>query len=845
MKYQRISRVEIIDDETNYYDLSVPETNNYCLANGMVVHNTGFGYSVQHHHIESLPSIIGPSDKQRRFLVGDSIEGWADAIKVLVKAYTNGKSNPVFDYRDIRPKGAMLITAGGKAPGPDPLRICVEQLRGILHNAIGRKLTSLECHSMMCHIADAVLSGGIRRAAMISFFSHDDLDMISCKSGTWWELNPQFGRANNSAVLVRDVIDLDAFADLMTRIVESGAGEPGVYFTNDRNVLSNPCVEATLRPHSFCVSGDTRLITKTGITTIKNSVGIPIEIWNGQEWATVTPYQTGDADQLYRVHFLDGSYLDATANHRFIIQRKITYPFIEMNTLELLKIQNSAKYTLFLPPPNIVYNEGGINEPNAYDYGVILGNRVNPTRNMTTKLPITYTKIDDITHLDSTLYSILKNGNYIPNEIFSWDISSILDFLAGVADGNGWATQHGYRIYGCESHVRDLQLLITKCGKLSYIKPRVSGLRIYKSQFTSDEWLLKIPVITLPVRRKYNIGQEYSTVRAQHQCVSHIELLPGTHASYCVTEPNLHQCVFNTVLTKQCNLTELNVSDLHDQEEFEARAKAATFIGTLQASYTDFHYIRPCWKKTTDEDALLGVSMTGIASGGVMRLDQARAAQVVVEENARVAALLHINTAARTTLTKPSGTASLVLGSSSGIHAWHDEYYIRRIRIGKNESLYQYLRQVVPELVEDCYFKPHLEAVLSVPQKAPDGAILRSESAIDLLERVLYVNKNWIRTGHQRGVQPHNVSCTISVKPEEWLDVAAWMWENRNNYNGISLFPYSDHTYVQAPFESCSKDTYDKLLALLRTIDINEVLEIEDHTSHAAEAACGGNGCEL
>ena len=164
----------------------------------------------------------------------------ADAIKVLIKAYTQGKSNPDFDYRDIRPKGAMLITAGGKAPGPDPLRICIDHLRAILNNAVGRKLTTIECHDMMCHIADAVLSGGIRRAAMISFFSHDDEDMISCKSGSWWELNPQRGRANNSAVLNRSTVSEEDFKNLWKKIELSGSGEPGVYFTNDSDILSNP-----------------------------------------------------------------------------------------------------------------------------------------------------------------------------------------------------------------------------------------------------------------------------------------------------------------------------------------------------------------------------------------------------------------------------------------------------------------------------------------------------------------------------------------------------------------------------------------------------------------------------
>lgn len=212
----------------------------FAEAMHMLLGGTGFGYSVQKHHVEKLPAIIGPSDKNRRFLIGDSIEGWGEAIKVLIKSYTQGKSNPKFDYRDIRPKGAALITAGGKAPGPDPLRICIDQITAILNTAIGRKLRTIECHDIMCHIADAVLSGGIRRAAMIAFFSHDDEDMISAKSGTWWELNPERGRANNSAVLDRKTVTEDEFKSLWKKIQLSGSGEPGVYFTNDIDILSNP-----------------------------------------------------------------------------------------------------------------------------------------------------------------------------------------------------------------------------------------------------------------------------------------------------------------------------------------------------------------------------------------------------------------------------------------------------------------------------------------------------------------------------------------------------------------------------------------------------------------------------
>lgn len=208
----------------------------------LLLGGSGVGYSVQKQHVAMLPEVKGPSEKKRRFLVGDSIEGWADAIKVTVRAYFEGKSDPELDYRDIRRKGAKLVTSGGKAPGPDPLRICIAHLRAVMNNAIGRNLTTIECHDMMCHIADAVLSGGIRRAALIALFSEDDLDMLSSKSGSWWESSPQRGRANNSVALKRGTITETEFKALWGIIESSRAGEPGIFWTNDYDIGCNPCI---------------------------------------------------------------------------------------------------------------------------------------------------------------------------------------------------------------------------------------------------------------------------------------------------------------------------------------------------------------------------------------------------------------------------------------------------------------------------------------------------------------------------------------------------------------------------------------------------------------------------
>ena len=294
-----------------------------------------------------------------------------------------------------------------------------------------------------------------------------------------------------------------------------------------------------------------------------------------------------------------------------------------------------------------------------------------------------------------------------------------------------------------------------------------------------------------------------------------------------------------------CNLTEINVSDVDTQEEYEKRSAVAAFIGTLQAGYTDFHYLRDVWRKNTEKDALIGVSMTGIASGRVLNLDMTAASKVVKKENRRVAKAIGIKPAARTTCVKPAGTTSLALGTSSGIHAWHNDYYIRRLRVGKNESIYMYLYLNHPELVEDEFFRPHDTAVIQVPQMAPPGSITRQESALQLLKRVKNVTDSWVRPGHQSGQNTHNVSATVSIRPDEWTDAGEWMWDNRTCYNGLSVLPADGGSYKQAPFEDCSPEKFQVLLQSLKGVDLTKVVELDDDTTLSGELACTAGGCEI
>ncbi len=237
--------------------------------------------------------------------------------------------------------------------------------------------------------------------------------------------------------------------------------------------------------------------------------------------------------------------------------------------------------------------------------------------------------------------------------------------------------------------------------------------------------------------------------------------------------------------------------------------------------------------------------MTGIGSGAVLKYNLKEAADLAKEVNAEIAEKIGVNKAARVTTVKPSGTSSLVLGTSSGIHAWHNDYYIRRIRVGKNEAIYSYLAVNHPELVEDDFFKPTIQAVISVPQKAPEGSILRNENVIDMLERTKKFNVQWVKKGHRKGANTNNVSATVSVQEGEWEVVGNWMWENKETFNGLSVLPYFGGTYTQAPFEDITKEQFDEMAQHLHSIDLSKVVEFSDETNLSDQVACSGASCEI
>jgi hypothetical protein len=880
----------------------------------LLLGGTGVGYSVQKHHVDELPEVRKPNpNRTRRYLIGDSIEGWADAIKVLMKSYFGeNTSTPIFDFSDIRPKGANLVTSGGKAPGPQPLKDCVHNITKVLDQVEdGNRLKPIQVHDIVCHIADAVLAGGIRRAALISLFSADDDEMISCKSGNWWELNAQRGRSNNSAVLVRHKITEEFFMGLWKRVEASGAGEPGIYFTNDKDWGTNPSLRA-----------GTKVLTTEGVYPIEELDGKEFKVKNlNGEISDARCWLSGVGKQLWKLTLEDGTEYFSTPEHEWPVWDGEKYVKVKTPSLsngdKLPILRENKLFDGTLGTYNDgflcgwILGDGWVSTRKEYDeYGMIVSdlddesgiseNLINtikenvPSFNGNFKkrykndfisdeeesqITLIDTKTKEISINNKKVYEYLsqfgnlKKSEGLPKSVW---INGSESFRKGLIDGlfssDGNISKNQKRITLTTKHkslVNDVSELLGFYGVKTKIKESTAKLDGYDTEFfrydlricetASIKHFKNIFKLTNKYKQdildgyefRYNIHDDKQLkvksveLTDIYEDVWDISVYDDTHCFQISKVVTGNCCEIALRPYQFCNLCEVNVSNIESQEDLNERVKAATFIGTLQAGYTDFHYLRDVWKRTTEKDALIGVGMTGIGSGVILGYDMTHSANVCKEENERVANLIGINAAARTTTVKPSGTSSLVLGTSSGIHAWHNDYYVRRIRVGKNESIYTYLSLYHPELVEDEYFRPHDTAVISVPQKAPEGAILRTESPFQLLERVKKVHTDWIKTGHKTGNNTHNVSATISLKPEDWELAGHWMWKNRKNYNGLSVLPYNGGTYTQAPFEDCDEETYNRLMSSLTNVDLTKVIEISDETNLSGEVACSGGSCTI
>ena len=539
--------------------LPVDDPKSFDEAMFILLCGTGVGFSVERQYVNKLPEVPEKLyTSETTIVVKDSKEGWAKAYRQLLSLLWAGEI-PKWDVSRVRPAGAKLKTFGGRASGPAPLedlfRFTIEKFKG----AQGRKLSSIECHDIMCKIGEVVVVGGVRRSAMISLSNLSDDRMRHAKSGMWWEGNSQRALANNSTCYTEKP-DMETFMREWVALVESKSGERGIF------------------------------------------------------------------------------------------------------------------------------------------------NRVASKR------------------------QAAKNGRRNPDHDFGTN----------------------------------------PCSEI--------------------------------ILRPYQF----------------------------------------------CNLTEVVVRSDDTVEDLERKVKLATILGTIQSTYTHFPYLRKKWKDNTEEERLLGVSLTGIMDNSLMTTKNQglektleRLRDVAIATNADWAELLGIPQSTAITCVKPSGTVSQLVDSASGIHPRYSPYYIRTVRGDNKDPLTNLMKESgIPS--EPCVMKPDTTTVFSFPQKAPDGAVVTSDlTAIEQLETWLVYQRHWCE---------HKPSVTIMVRPDEWLEVGAFVYKHFDEMSGVSFLPYDEHTYQQAPYQEVDKETYEKALAAMpKAIDwkLLSQYEVDDSTKGSSTFACSGDVCEI
>jgi ribonucleoside-triphosphate reductase len=896
----------------------------------LLLSGSGVGYSVQKKDVDKLPKLINPYIQgTQKYLIGDSIEGWADAVDRLVGAYFGFNPYPRFDFSDIRAKGQLLITSGGKAPGPEPLKVALERIDKVFKQASvdSNVLRPVHCHQIQCHIADAVLSGGIRRAAMIALFDWDDKEMLTCKTGEWWKDHPEYGRANNSVIFYRywtEQEKQDRFWYFWNIVTDSGSGEPGIIWLNADNQGFNPCAEALLTEYSFC-----------NLTTI-NASKITSQASFLKACASAAFFGTLQAS-FTDFHYLNRSWIKQT-NEDALLGVSITG--ILSNTIKkewlkygaamckstneefakLIGINKAARICLGKPegcqigstslntsfgivsfeelfslcwkgdrvpktfqevrkintttdrgdlPINSLYYNGYAPIKRIYlNSGLALGATLNhkyrvirdgeyiwvPSSEIKEGDAIPYSVGDYLGPVNyHTLIPLSKNerSKYAPTikEKFWSNISLNEDiaYFLGQYFGDGSNHTRGIRIHGDHRYQKGFSKLIAILKEQFDIDAKIvkynsdpndNRTALYISSVHLLKWMNKNG---LSKQKSREIEIPYLIRTSPKQVIeSFIE-------GYRVADGNIYEKKISYHTTSKKFAEQLVVvlrsigvdSKLRDYSPSKGSFGTSVkyWVSERQGrsgspSNSVKKHIKEAWN-VLDE-----IGLNTMSVDFVVRVEDDFAETFDIE-------VLPTHTYISNSYISHN-TTSLLLGTSSGIHTWHNEFFIRRYRFNKNEAIWSYLYSLMPELCEDEYFNPDTAGIFNLPLMAPKGATTRKDlDVISHLELIKTYNKEWIWPSKNRGEGNHNMSATISVMEDEWQKVGQWMWDNQEFYSGISVLPFDGGTYIQAPFEDIDEERYFNLLSYVKPINLDDVKEFTNEVNFGDQIACAGGSCEL
>lgn len=850
----------------------------------------GTGFSAQKHHVDKMPPFIKDKNGSKKFVIEDSIEGWSNAVGVLVSSYFencdlfpeySGK-NVTFDYSKIRPAGAYLKSSGGKAPGPEPLKKALNNIKKVLDNAVksGRdKIKPIEAYDIVMFSADAVISGGVRRSATICVFSADDEEMAKAKTGSWFIENPQRGRSNNSAMLIRSETTKEQFAELMNSVKEFG--EPGFVWSDSKELIVNPCVVS-----------DSTVLTDRGIKMVSDLINKPFNaIVDGLSYPSHKGFWKTGTKQVIELQFKSGRTLKVTPNHKIMT----TTGWKEAGDIlfgENIVINNHRDY----PLDNVAnFNPTSADWKKGYLLGLFLGDGNNSKGSAQLKWwgeskeeyrQQAYQMLSEVgftTNYNKSeqnsvaVYSSVESKKLMQFAIDhdciigtskklskrsvcgSWN--HISGLIAGYFDADGTVLVNNVkgsslRISSIQlENLQNLQIALNSLGIYSkiYQNRRSEGNRVMpdgkggtKKYFCQSSHELVISNDNIVRFAKYIPIKNADKINKIQTIVNNYKRMPnrtnfvdilvnktivGDLDVYDCTVKDIHAFDNDSVYVhncveigmwpvdettgetgwQACNLSTINCAKIKTAEDFYEACESASIIGTLQAGFTKFPYLGEVSERIISREALLGVSMTGIMEKHDICLDpevQKKGAKIVKDANAKIAKIIRINQAARTTCVKPEGTSSCILGTSSGIHPHHAKRYIRRVQANKLEPIYKYFSEQNPRACEESVWSNNgSDDVVAFCVEVADGSKIKNQvCAIELLKYVKSTQQNWVITGTNKNLctQPwlvHNVSNTINVKPEEWDDVTDFIYSNRKYFCGVSLLPIAgDKDYAQAPF---------------------------------------------
>jgi hypothetical protein len=803
------------------------------------------------------------------FIIPDTREGWVKLLGKVLKAHFYSGKGFTYSAKLIRSKGALIKGFGGVASGPEELCQGMVDISKILNSRSGSKLRPIDCLDIMNIIGSIVVSGNVRRSAQIAIGDPDDIEFLKAKR---WDLGsiPNWRAMSNNSVAASSTTELikefwDTYEQgepygIVNLILSRQIGRTNDTQYPDPNVAGyNPCV-----------TGDTEVLTRTGYKRIDSLVGICHDIWNGFEWSNVQPKITGYDQHVIKVTLSDGRELTSTDYHKWYIAQGYTGDRKQVTTANLKIGDKIIKYNF----PILESNSPDIESKRAYTQGFISADGMDgynhfwlyePKYVCLNRLDV---RLEGNEHFNSNgvgKKSIHYTGNYEDKSFlpFDWSVNSKLEWLAGLFDGDGSELKEGGLQLASVNYqfLLDLQKLLSTLGVNSKVvsandegmKNMPDGKGGYKEYLCQKSYRICIGATQMQSLKELGLNcarlsfdKEPQRDASQFVKVVKIEDMGYAEQVYCFNEPKRHYGVFNGILTGQCAEQSL--------EDYETCCLAEIYLPNI-SSYKEMldacmytyrvckHSLRlSCSLEETEsivhKNMRMGIGVTGVLQSSSEQKDWLSSAYEFLRMyDVEYSKKMGWPTSIKLTTVKPSGTLSLLPGLTPGAHpSPAGPYYIRRIRIASGSPLLDTCRNhgyhIEPQKNFDGTDDKNT-MVVSFPCKVgEDMPVADKYGWREQLDLVRWLQANW---------SDNAVSCTIYYRKEELEDIKQYLSEHlTNEIKSVSFLLKSDHGFVQAPYETISKELYESMVA--KTLPITSV-EVNESDYQVVE--CEGGACPI